>query len=204
VTPNGFDPTIFRPDRAAPSPRAKDGPLKVIVVSRLSPEKDPLTAAEGIAAFARAGGQVAVTFVGDGPLRRSVENCLQASPAEVELISTHLPHDRLSELYRASDLLILTSPREGSNQVVLEAMGCGTPVLATDVRGINDVVGDAGLLVPARNAQAIAEALGKLVDNPTLMADLRARGLDRARKFTWDAIAERMDHVYSAVVPRTA
>lgn len=199
VIGNGFDPRVFHSESDAPSRTSGSEPLRIIIVSRLSAEKDPLTAAEGIAEFAREGGRVAVTVVGDGPLGDSVEKRLRASPAEVEVIRSHLSHDQLSPLYRAAHVLVLTSPREGSNQVVLEAMGCGLPVLATDVPGISDVVGDAGLLVRPRDPTAIADGLRKLDGDNALLAELHARGLKQARNFTWDMIAERMDDVYAAV-----
>jgi glycosyltransferase involved in cell wall biosynthesis len=199
VIGNGFDPQFFRPGSNELSDRRCD-PLRVIVVSRLSAEKDPLTAADGIAAFANDGGRITVTFVGDGPLRSTIERRLRSCPAEVEFIRSHVAHDKLADLYRAADVLVLTSPREGSNQVVLEAMACGTPVVATDVPGIRDVVGDAAILIPARDPRAVAASLARVARDAALVATVRARGLRQATKFTWDEIAAQIDGVYTKVV----
>jgi glycosyltransferase involved in cell wall biosynthesis len=75
-------------------------------------------------------------------------------------------------------------------------MACGTPVVTSNTTSLPEVVGDAGLMVSPRDAEALAEALLRLLRDADLRAELRARGLQRARTFSWRASAERTLHVY--------
>ena len=73
----------------------------------------------------------------------------------------------------------------------LEAMACGTPVVATTSSSLPEVVGDAGLLMPPTDADALGAALLRLLDDAELREELRARGLRQARRFSWRETAER-------------
>jgi len=75
-------------------------------------------------------------------------------------------------------------------------MACGAPVVVSNAASLPEVVGDAGLLLPPGNARAWAEALGRVLTDPALRADLRARGLARAAGFTWAAAARATLEVY--------
>jgi glycosyltransferase involved in cell wall biosynthesis len=72
---------------------------------------------------------------------------------------------------------------------VLEAMACGTPVVCSTASSLPEVAGDAALLVDPHDRDAIAAALGRVVSEPGLAADLRRRGLARAGRFTWERTA---------------
>jgi glycosyltransferase involved in cell wall biosynthesis len=75
---------------------------------------------------------------------------------------------------------------------VLEAMACGTPVVASDTTSIPEVVGDAGLLCPPGDVESFASALRRLRDEDALAEDLRLRGLRRAAEFTWERTAREL------------
>ncbi len=72
-------------------------------------------------------------------------------------------------------------------------MACGTPVVASRATSLPELVGDAGLLCPPGDAAAFADALKRLLGDPTLRAQLRERGIGRAREFTWDRTAHALD-----------
>jgi glycosyltransferase involved in cell wall biosynthesis len=195
--PNGYDPTFFYPD---PIARQRDPDrLRVLVVSRLSAEKDPLTAADAVRKLADHGHEVEVTVIGAGPLRAQMEERIRAGTDHLRVLDP-VPQSHLRDHYRAADVLLLTSLGEGSNQTVVEAMACGLPVIATDVRGIRDVVADAGILVPARDSEAATSALQRTIAERTLLPTMREAGLLRAKPLTWQAIAERLDRVYEDVL----
>jgi len=111
----------------------------------------------------------------------------------------------MAPYYRAADVFALPSEFDNSPNVVLEAMACGLPVVATDVGGVADyVVGDrGGSLVPGGDAGALADAL-----NRWLAADDRRRAasvFNRQRvveRFSWRASAERLLEVYREVLDR--
>jgi glycosyltransferase involved in cell wall biosynthesis len=82
-------------------------------------------------------------------------------------------------------------------------MACGIPVASSNAASLPEVVGDAGLLLPPRDVGAWVTALDRLLDDRQLQADLRARGLSRARLFGWDAAARRTLEVYRSVMTET-
>jgi glycosyltransferase involved in cell wall biosynthesis len=102
----------------------------------------------------------------------------------------------------AGDVFVLPSLSEGLPTVVCEAMNCGLPVVATAVDGTPEAVrdGETGLLVPPRDPAALADALGRLLDD----ADLRGRMAEAAlrigrEEYTWDANARRMTAIYEGL-----
>ena len=102
-------------------------------------------------------------------------------------------------LYNGALLFVLPSHYEGFGLPVLEAMACGTPVVASDRSSLPEVAGDAGLLVDPDDPNSIAAAIGKLLDDSALCADLREKGLARARIFTWQGMTEQVLRVYESL-----
>jgi glycosyltransferase involved in cell wall biosynthesis len=100
-----------------------------------------------------------------------------------------VPNETLPDLYAAADVFVFPSLFEGFGIPVLEAMACGTPVCASDVSSIPEVVGEAGLLFDPHEPKAIADAMGRLLTDPSLRTELIERGLDQAKRFTWDDAA---------------
>jgi len=78
---------------------------------------------------------------------------------------------------------------EGFGFPVIEAMHCGTPVIASNTSSLPELVGEAGILVNPLDVDAIAAAMRQLVDDEDLRNHLRKRGYDQARQFTWDNAA---------------
>jgi glycosyltransferase involved in cell wall biosynthesis len=106
----------------------------------------------------------------------------------------------LPTLYSAADVFAFPSLYEGFGLPPLEAMACGTPVIVSDAASLPEVVGDAGLTVPADDVEALATGLARLVLDERLRDGLRAAGLERARAFTWNAAAEQLLAVYKRVL----
>ena len=97
--------------------------------------------------------------------------------------------EELRYLYSGARVLVLPSLYEGFGLPPLEAMACGTPVVASRTSSIPEVVGDAGLLVPPRDEGALARAIRAACLDEPLRRRLRAKGLKRARLFDWDETA---------------
>ncbi|MDP9354983.1 MAG: glycosyltransferase family 4 protein, partial [Chloroflexota bacterium] len=97
--------------------------------------------------------------------------------------------EALPAWYSAADLFVYPSLYEGFGLPPLEAMACGTPVITSDVSSLPEVVGDAGLTVPPTDEMALAEAMRRVLGDPAIGADLRKRGLERAKRFSWEQTA---------------
>jgi len=106
----------------------------------------------------------------------------------------------LVDLYSAAAVFVFPSLYEGFGLPVLEAMACGTPVVASNTASLPEVVGDAGLLADPNSPQALAEAIAQVLDDPILAAELRERGLERARQSTWENTARGCLNVYRRVI----
>ncbi len=92
-------------------------------------------------------------------------------------------------LYAGALALVFPTLYEGFGFPVLEAMLCGAPVICSNTSSLPELAGDGALLVDPLDVGAIAAAIGRITDDPALSDDLRSRGGDQARKFTWDAAA---------------
>jgi glycosyltransferase involved in cell wall biosynthesis len=103
-------------------------------------------------------------------------------------------------LHRASDLFVFPSLSEGFGLPPLEAMACGSPVVASNSTSLPEVIGDAGILVDPYDIGALARAIRDVLTTPQLKADLRARGLQRVRLFSNRHMAERTLEVYEDVI----
>jgi glycosyltransferase involved in cell wall biosynthesis len=93
----------------------------------------------------------------------------------------YVSDEELPLYYSMADVFVFPSLLEGFGLPPLEAMACGTPVVAASASSLPEVVGDAGLLVPAMDAQALAGALQRLLTDEELRSTLAIRGLERAR-----------------------
>ena len=98
--------------------------------------------------------------------------------------------------YGAATCFCYPSLYEGFGLPPLEAMACGTPVIVSNSSSLPEVVGDAGMIVPPDDRPALREALHKLLSDPRLREQLRAKGLARARRFSWAEAARQTARVY--------
>lgn len=110
----------------------------------------------------------------------------------------------LLHLYSAAECLAYPSKEEGFGFPPLEAMACGTPVVASRSSSIAEVVGNAGLLVETRSVSRLAHAMQRIVEDKDLSQMLRHRGLKRVLQFQWEETARKTLEVYRKVVNGTA
>ena len=103
--------------------------------------------------------------------------------------------EELPALYRGAIALVFPSLMEGFGLPPLEAMACGTPVVASRSAAIPEVVGDAALLVDPLDAGDIRQGIERVLEDITLRAAMRQSGLARARLFSWDAVAAKVNRV---------
>lgn len=112
------------------------------------------------------------------------------------IFAGYVEQEELPLWYNAADLLAYPSLYEGFGLPPLEAMASGTPVVASNVSSLPEGVGDAGVLVDPQNKEEIAEAMLQVLRDKGLQEEMRKRGLERAKKFTWQGAAEETVRVY--------
>jgi D-inositol-3-phosphate glycosyltransferase len=109
--------------------------------------------------------------------------------------------EALPYYYASADVVVMPSLYESFGMVALEAMACGTPVVASDVGGLSFIVhnGETGYLVPDRDPRALADCLSKLLRDPDLRARLGRRGIAVAREYAWPRIADQIESLYGSL-----
>jgi glycosyltransferase involved in cell wall biosynthesis len=110
-----------------------------------------------------------------------------------------LPRSELAALYTRASAFVYPSLYEGFGLPVLEAMACGTPVVTSNISALPETAGDAALLVDPLDEEALAEAIERIIEDPTLADDLCRRGQKRAAGFTWADVARKTWAVYEEV-----
>ena len=110
-----------------------------------------------------------------------------------------VPEEHLPIFYNGCDTFIYPSFYEGFGLPPLEAMNCGTPVIASNLTSIPEVVGDGGILINPYNILEISNAIGNLLGNEQLREELRYKALKRASEFSWQHTAENTLKVYESV-----
>jgi glycosyltransferase involved in cell wall biosynthesis len=112
------------------------------------------------------------------------------------------PHETLAAFYRLARAFVFPSLYEGFGLPPLEAMACGTPVVTSNVSSLPEIAGDAALLVDPYDVDAIADGIERAVTDEALRADLMARGLARARAFSWTQSVAKIHEIYMEVLAR--
>jgi glycosyltransferase involved in cell wall biosynthesis len=174
LTTLGVDPNRFQPRPFRPSP----SPFRIVCAARLAPVKGQHVLIAAMAVLVKEGRHIRLRFAGDGPdriaLRQDIEKRGLSDGVSFE---GNVNQDKLLELYRESDALVLSSFAEGLPVVLMEAMAMEIPCVAPWVNGIPEIVTHEtdGLLVPPGDAEALARAIGRLMDDAELRRTLGQR-----------------------------
>lgn len=158
--------------------RAYDGELQVLAVGRIEEEKNPLLLADALARLNHDDRRWRLVVCGEGELRGPLEARLAelGQDDRAELLGYVPFGEALIELYRASHVFLHTAWTEGLPGVIVEAFAAGLPVVAADVGGIGEAVGDAAVLVPPGDPGRAAQAVARVGRDQGLRARLVARG----------------------------
>ena len=200
VLRNGVDLKLFAPQDRAVARRElglhPDAPI-VLSVGSLIPVKAVDLVVRATAALARA----TLVIVGDGPERPALQRLARdlSLGQRVRFLGA-MAQPRLASAYNAADVLVLASVREGFPNVLLEALACGTPIVATAVGGMPEIVREpaAGRLVQERTPEAIAAALHAVLADPPARAAVRAY----AERFAWGPTTAGQIRLFRSILGR--
>ncbi|MDR8414588.1 glycosyltransferase [Nonomuraea sp. 3-1Str] len=173
---NGLPGAAFDP--AEPEPVGTSLPV-LACVARLSEEKGHRFLLDALALLARRGRPCTLVLAGDGPERDRLERQAAVLGIDVRFLGSRT--DSAGLLARA-DVVLLPSLTEGLSNSVMEAMAAGRPVVATSVGGNPELLEGRGVLVPPSEPVALADGIGRLLDDPELAGRLASAGRAWARK----------------------
>ena len=205
VIPNGVDPARFEPVPAGEARRAlglaENGPM-IVTVGSLIPAKGQDFVIRAFAQMATHQDGLQLFLLGEGTQRKALEGLVKelGVTSKVHLVGKR-PNEELGLWFSAATVSCLASAREGWPNAVMESLACGTPVVATAVGGIPEILDskEYGILVDRTTASVAAgleQALTQTWNRPTIAARIRAR--------TWDTVAEEVEDFFSVLTQSLA
>jgi len=222
VIPPGVDTQLFHPS-SMPGAKAHLGldvdRILLLFVGRIEPLKGLETLLRALALLKQRGvcqcEQLALSIIGGEPEDAVTQNAelerIKALRQELGLngMVTFLgkqSQDDLPDYYAAADVVIMPSHYESFGMVALEAMACGTPVIASEVGGLAFLVrdGETGYTVPDRDPELLADRICRLITDPLLRARMSERAAEYARNYSWHIIAEKILTLYGGLLAKNA
>jgi glycosyltransferase involved in cell wall biosynthesis len=202
IVPFGVNTEAFRP-RPVGSERS-DRPLTIGYIGRMLPGKGLNILADALEKVKDTTWQLLV--VGDGPERKSFERELSASGLLDRAEFTGAINFALvPEFFHRMDLMVIPTEttkriREQFGRVIVEAMASRVPVIGSTCGAIPEVIGEAGLVFPEGDAEALAGALRQMLSDASLRERLALAGLARAEQYSWERVAEKTYALYQQVM----
>jgi glycosyltransferase involved in cell wall biosynthesis len=173
ICPLGVDPQSFQPGHT------DTGSFDIVCVGRLVPRKGQAVLLDAVARLVKLGRPVHLNFLGDGPDRQALENAADRLNIRSN-VSFHgwVNQDRIHTFLKNADVFVLPSFAEGIPVSLMEAMAMEIPCISTYIAGIPELIesGQDGILVPASDAQKLADAIGTLMDDPVLRLSIARAG----------------------------
>jgi len=208
---NGVDVNKFRPDRDRVAARRAFGlgPNEAVVgfLGRMVREKGILELLEAMKAVSSSVDNLTLLVCGDNSVAKDrdretqalVTRYLDSADRPYRVVFTGFIRE-IDRMMQAIDVFCLPSHREGMPRSIIEAMASGRPVVATDIRGCREEVlnGETGLLVPIGDPKALADALSRLLGNPSMARQMGLKGRERAvAHFDEKFVLDRQVAVYN-------
>jgi glycosyltransferase involved in cell wall biosynthesis len=207
--PPGVNHTIFQFSTSAREEMRKrynftPSDIVVIWVGRFVPIKNPELA---ISAFGKAyakNPQLKLLMGGEGPLEQNLKKQIKELRLESQVIMTgHIPNQELPKYYAASDIFLLSSEYDNFPNVILEAMSCKLPVVATNVGGVNTQIEHQvnGLLAENHNAEGLAQAINTLAENKENRQKIGEINRNKVlQTYNWESVGKKLLEVYKQVL----
>lgn len=207
VVPEAVDHAFFKPQEVSDDFREKHGLYKdrryVLYVGSEQPRKNFLTLLRAFARLRRRISDVCLLKVGQPEVNRERDRALrlirQLGIEGDVIFCGHVGQD-LPAFYNVAHLFVFPSRYEGFGFPPLEAMACGTPVVCSNTTSLPEVVGDAALLFDPLDEDKLVELMECMLSSDELREEYAHRGIERARRFHWDVVAQRTVEVYREVI----
>ena len=200
----GVDTTVFNPyyDECDVSKELEINDIFILFVGRLIKMKGVEYLIRAVKDLIPLYGNLKLVIVGDGDAREEYER--MASSIKENVIFTGYRCDAYRFMC-AADIVVLPSLCEGCPNIVLEAMACGTSVIASRVGAVQDIIENdrTGIIVEQKDVEGLKKTLVRLIEDQELARKMGERGRKRVEKeFTWDAVCKKLEKFYGEMVRR--
>ncbi len=194
VIPNGVDTARFTAIPLGETP-PEDGGVNITMIAAFRSQKNQETLVRALALLPE---RFRLTLVGTGERMEYVRDV--ANSVGVSERVTFAGHrDDIPEILASSDITVLSSHYEGLSLSSVECMAAGRPFIASDVPGLHDIVNGAGILVPDNDAQALADAIANICNNPELYRNTAKACRNRAMNYDISVMADGYLKLYSSI-----
>ena len=202
VIPSGIDYGFYASE-VPPIPKYMDDKRNVLFVGRQEKRKGLPYLLEAFALLKKEMPRTRLIIVGpDGGMRQGALRYVQQNALEDVVFTDHVPTEDLPRYYRTGD--VFCAPNTGHESlglIILEAMAAGLPIVASRIQGFRDVLSDGvqGVLVPPKDAPAMAGALKTLLTDSAMREEMGRAGAQQARNYSWDEISGRVLGFYEEI-----
>ena len=203
VMGNGVDESLCYPN----SKEKKENKKYILFAGRIDREKGLFDLVECGKYVCNERSDVSFVIAGNGKdLQKLLRKVKKAELQDKFVFLGQLEKDKLIKFYQNSSLFVLPSYHEGLPTVLLEAMSCGLPVIATDVRGNRDLISDGenGVIVPPRQPKKLAEAIINLLEDENKMEELSKNARKTIESnYTWESVSNKFLNCYESLLEET-
>lgn len=204
VITNGVDTDLFYPNKTR---KTNQNEVQLLFVSRLMPQKGIDTLIKSCGLLKKRGiNNYRLTIVGEGHLKGLMFSLIEQNGIKDRI--NYLGWKDLEDLpgiYREADIFILPSVMEGMSSVTLQAMASGLPIVASNVKGFEEILEENvnGLTAEYNNEEQFADAIEKLIKSPDLRETMSKNSLRKSVQFSWESIAKQYLELYERSIAPT-
>ncbi len=193
-TPNGVDTNKFYDQNR---PRKK----QLVAVGTLKWQKGYEYLLQSVQGVFSRNPEHKLVIIGDGPLRNPLREMAENLRIldRVEFLK-ELTHEEVATVLNESSIFVMSSVTEGFPKALVEAIACGTPVVATDVGSCREIVNDVGCIVKPRDPKAFKETLNRLIENETVRTDFSRRCQEVAKCYDWKNTSKIVESEYRKLI----
>lgn len=199
IIPNGVDTSFFHPGE-----RYAGGDLSLgatlLFLGRLDPRNGLETVIKAMPEVLARHPGTRLVVAGDGPLRGHYERQAARLGSSVQFVGQ--VNGERPACYSEADIYLCPTTKASFGVTLLEAMACGTPIVASDITGFRELIdgGEEAMMVPKDDPSAWARTIVSLIEDPCRRESMSAAGLAKAPRFDWSVVAEQILSVYSRVL----
>jgi glycosyltransferase involved in cell wall biosynthesis len=200
VIPNGIDTENFYPSEKHNLTK----PLQVLTVCRLIERKRIDLLIKAVSLAKKSGFDIQLNIAGEGSLMGKLLGLTRTLgvAGNVNLMG-RVPAEQMPQVYRDNDIFVMSSAHEGMSNAMLEAMASGLPIITTCCEGVEELIGNNGIVVEKDEADEIATAIRKLASDEETYKKMSIAARKRCEQFSWKSVAENYLGCYGSIIRGT-